>query len=431
MGASMFHDGIAPALAFTSLLAARMTCRHLGIQAHTFPALLSLSPNLLDIFMQPTPSTQMAREDRNGPRCSNSWRPWDGLLQSEDERVPWRDHTMPSDEYDGFRAGAAERSSYIIHRSPADYDHNIGMSNSRPRTPESKGEAFNNPNLIPVITHRSQAVGPVGRVWHEERLPQIWHPSVDELIRRTEHAYDLVLNYERDAKGGQRWMPEDIEKIRKVGVRLHQDIFALRRRQRDIAEQGDRDKVMMQQIKKEANSLKLLCERIQQAINKYEQKCGFELLRDGVYAQDEDGNFYKPTAPQRYLDEGGYLQNAPTSYTEHEEYHHAYEEYHRHVQSLPSSDKYTSRSSQSNRNFDATSQTILSTRTKSKSSRPEVEVKRHSQRVDRVRDGRISKSRQHTSSSNAHPPVSPHHKVPANPPSSPTPPIVSQISSLP
>jgi hypothetical protein len=427
----MFHDGVlALAPAFTSLLAAKMTWRHLGFQAHPFPALSSLSPNPLGISTRPAPTAQMTREDRNGPRCSNSWRPWDGPLQSGDERAPWQDHTIPSDEHDRFRAGAAERSSFITHRSLADYDHDMGLPNSRPHTPESKGEAFNNPNLIPVITRRSQTVGASGRVWQEERLPQIWHPSVDELIRRTEHAYDLVLNYERDSHGGQRWIPEDIAKIQKIGKHLHPDAFALRCRQRDIAEQGDRDKVMMQRIKKEANSLKLLCERIQQAISKYEQKCEFELLRHGVYAQDEDGNFYKPTAPQHYLDEGGYLQNAPASYTEHEEYYHSYEEYHRHAQSLPSSDRYTSRPQQSNRKFDATSQTILPTRTKPKSSHPEVEVRRRSPRVDRVRDSRISKSQKHPQPSKAHPPAPPHHKVPANPLSSLTPPLFSSVSSL-
>ena len=409
--------------AFTSLLAAKMTRRRLGFQAYPFPALPSLSLSPLDISEQPAPSAQMTHEERNEPRCSNSWRPWDGPLQSKDKSAPRRGHTMSSDERDRFRSGATEHSSYTTHRSPADYDHNMGLPNSRTHTPESKGEAFNNPNLIPVTTR--------GRIWREERLPQIWHPSIDDLIRRTQNAYDLVLNYERDAKGGQRWTPDDIAKIRNVGKHLHSDVLALRCRQRDIAEQGDRDKLMMQQIKKEANSLKLLCERIQQAISKYEQKCGLELLRHGAYAQDEDGSFYKPTAPQRYLDEGGYLQSAPTSYTEHEEYHHVYEEYRHHAQSVPFSDRYISRPPQSNRSFDATSQTILPTRTKPKSSLPEAEDRRHSPRVDRVRDGRVSKSRPHTSSSKAHPTASLHHKVPANPPSSSTTPLFSSIFSLP
>ncbi|KAG9199733.1 hypothetical protein G6514_007958 [Epicoccum nigrum] len=281
----------------------------------------------------------------------------------------------------------------------------MGLPDSCPHTPVSKGEAFKNPNLIPVISFRSQTVGASGSKGQEVQLPQIWHTSLDDLMRRTAHAYDLVLNYERDAAGGQRWMPEDIEKIRKVGKHLHSDMFALRRRQRHVAEQGDRDKVMMQQIKKEANSLKLLCERIQQAINKYEQKCEFELLRHGVYARDEDGNFYKPTAPQQYLDEGGFVQSVPESHFEHGEYYHLTEEHRRHAQSVPFSDRYTSRPPQSNRTFDSTLQNIPPHGTTADVRRSQSRS-RHwapSPRVDRVLDDRVSKSRRHTPSSKARP----------------------------
>ena len=183
--------------------------------------------------------------------------------------------------------------------------------------PEPPAEPFRNPNLIPVVPHRSRlskVYSPVREFYQdeeqeEERLPQIWHTSIDDLVRRTAHDYDLVMNYERDAKGGQRWLPEDIATIRNVGKHLHGDIFALRRWQRVVAEQGDQDRKMMTYIKMNVNSLKLLCERVQRVINKYEQKCEFELLRDGVYAQDEDGNFYKPTSPQQHVAEGGHLQD--------------------------------------------------------------------------------------------------------------------------
>lgn len=115
------------------------------------------------------------------------------------------------------------------------------------------------------------------------------------------------MNYERDAEGGQRWLPEDIATIRAVGKSLHRDIFALMRRRRVIAGLGDQDsKDLMTQAKSAANVVKLLCERVQSAINKYEQKCEFELLRDGVYERDEDGNFYKPTVPQGYVVEADF-----------------------------------------------------------------------------------------------------------------------------
>lgn len=150
----------------------------------------------------------------------------------------------------------------------------------------------------------------------EEQLPQIWHHSIGDLIRRTAYDYDLVMNYERDAEGGQRWLPADIAHIRNVGKNLHRDIFALRRWQRIVAQQGDQDKTMMMHIKREANFMKLLCERVQSAIARHEQKCTVELLRDGVYAQDEDGNLYNPTTPQEFIADGGYLHNVPPASNE-------------------------------------------------------------------------------------------------------------------
>ncbi|KAJ4381787.1 hypothetical protein N0V86_003152 [Didymella sp. IMI 355093] len=183
---------------------------------------------------------------------------------------------------------------------------------------------FKNPNLMPVVPRLAQTAQPSLPVREleqheeieEERLPQIWHTSIDDLIRRTAHDYDLIMNYERDAEGGQRWTPGDITHIRDVGKDLHRDIFALRRWQRVVAQQGDQDKTVMMHIKREANFVKLLCERVQSVIVKYEQKCNLELLRDGVYAQDEDGNLYKPTTPQDLVAEGGYPRNVPQSSNE-------------------------------------------------------------------------------------------------------------------
>jgi hypothetical protein len=183
--------------------------------------------------------------------------------------------------------------------------------------PEPPAETLRNPNLISVVLRRSRLskVSSPAREFHQdeeqedERSPLIWHTSFDDLVRRTAHDYDLVMNYERDAEGGQRWLPEDIATIRNVGKHLHGDIFALKRWQRVVAEQGDQDKKVMMYINRDAKFLKLLCERVQRAINKYEQKCGFELLRDGVYAQDENGNFYKPIPSQQHVAEGGFLQD--------------------------------------------------------------------------------------------------------------------------
>ncbi|KAF1930086.1 uncharacterized protein M421DRAFT_3840 [Didymella exigua CBS 183.55] len=257
----------------------------------------------------------MAREARRGPRCSNSWRPSDGALS------PQTGHPQP--QQSPAPPERPERSSHarIPHPSTRQYLNFCQRMtpHSTHATPEPPVQTFKNPNLMPVVLrhfHQARPFTPNEDLpWAEtpedERLPQIWHTSIDELIRRTARGYDLVMNYERDAEGGQRWTPGDIARIRDVGKTLHRDIFALKRWQRVVAQQGDQDKNMMMHIKREVNFTKQLCERVQRAIVRYEQKCELELLRDGTYAQDEDGKIYKPIAPQEFVAEGGYLQDVP------------------------------------------------------------------------------------------------------------------------
>ncbi|KAF3006836.1 hypothetical protein E8E13_010660 [Curvularia kusanoi] len=256
-------------------------------------------------------AAQLPRHDEKGPRCRNSWRPSDGPLLPQDARIPQRRNAIaePSDNT-RYRAEAAARSRHLTSWGSTAYDQRAEVSTTGTQQSQPSTEPFRNPNLIPVVSRRSQTTSASGSPESEMPLPQVWHPSLDDFIRRTANAYDLVMNYERDAEGGQRWVSKDIAKIRKAGKTLHSDIFALRHLQQQVAQQGDKDEYFIMKIKREANKLKLLCERVQQAISKHEQKCELELLRDGVYAQDEDGNFYKPTSPQRYMDEGGFLQNA-------------------------------------------------------------------------------------------------------------------------
>ncbi|KAF3040558.1 hypothetical protein E8E12_009488 [Didymella heteroderae] len=255
----------------------------------------------------------MARGNQREPRCSNSWRPSDGPL-SPQAGPPQREQSPVP-----FECSDRLSVTHTPHPGTRPYsmvDQGLTPDSTR-ATPESPFQTFKNPNLMPVVPRHPQtaqtslAADGVGQFKEieEERLPQIWHTSIDDLIRRTAHDFDLVMNYRRDAEGGQRWTPGDIAHIRDVGKNLHRDIFALRRWQRVVAQQGDQDKIMMMHIKREANFVKLLCERVQSAISKYEQKCNLELLRDGVYAQDEDGNLYKPTAPQEYVVEGGHLHD--------------------------------------------------------------------------------------------------------------------------
>lgn len=258
-------------------------------------------------------------------RCQNSWRPSDGPLTPQagnlrqQQRSPWQsDLSTPSCKITRVPCSSssqAPRAGFGVSKLPCLQHSSSATTHAtlEPRGPQ----AFNNPNLIPVTHPRAQSTAVIaleaGRPQDEqldsERLPQIWSPTINDLIRRTAHDYDMIMNYERDAEGGQRWLPEDIAIIRDVGKHLHGDIFALRRRQRTLADQGDQDKKMMIQIKRDINLLKLQCERVQEAIHKYEQKCNFELLRDRAYAQDEFGNFYMPIAPQPFASEGRFFQD--------------------------------------------------------------------------------------------------------------------------
>jgi hypothetical protein len=262
----------------------------------------------------------MGRGNQRELRCSNSWRPSDGPLSPQSGPPQRRQLPVQLERLDRFS---------IVHAPQPDTQQYSNIDQRpTPRSthaiPEPPIHTFKNPNLMPVAPRRSQLAqsslpteesGQYEKI-EEERLPQVWHPSIDDLIRRTAHDYDLIMNYERDAEGGQRWLAADIAHIRNVGKNLHRDIFALRRWQRVVAQQGDQDKIMMMHVKREANFVKLLCERVQSAIAKHEQKCNLELLRDGAYAQDEDGNLYKPTTPEEFGAEGGYLHNVPLSSNE-------------------------------------------------------------------------------------------------------------------
>lgn len=331
--------------------------------------------------------------NQQGPRCRNSWRPSDHPLYQQDLRQ--------------------QRSP--VRLDPSSQSLRPATSRTSRTTPEPPSQMLKNPNLIPVMPRYPQSTAltsPIagrdqGYEQEEEparkRLPQIWHPSIDDLIRRTAHDYDLVMNYERDAEGGQRWLSEDVARIRDIGRHLHNDIFALRRWQRVVAEEGDQDKTMIQKIKRDANFLKLLCERIQKAINKYEQKCGIELLKNGVYAQDEDGNFYKPTSPQQYMAEGGFLQEVahPSIETTEDDILGRLYGHNQHVH-LPEEH-------QRNPTFDSASSQPPFPKPNSK---PAYQTP---PRNDRVLSGRISKPHQDPPSSNATPLPQPSPKQnPAN-----------------
>ncbi|KAH6633354.1 hypothetical protein C7974DRAFT_452614 [Boeremia exigua] len=350
----------------------------------------------------------MTYERQQVPRRRKSWRTSDAR-SSQSTRQTLRQQSPES--YVSVRqptstwaqSGAWTASKHGEHPEPA----------TTPVTSVPPAHAFQNPNLIPVNPRRSYAARnalPVETSQHdtnldEQRLPQIWNTSIDDLIRRAAHEYDLVMNYERDAEGGQRWLPEDVARIRRTGKDLHRDIFALRRWRHVVAEQGDQDKDMMIRIKREANLLKLLCERVRRAINTYEQKCEFELLRDGVYAQDEDGSFYKPIAPQPFMVADGYFQHPPRPRTEYENEYSRYPPFDYKAAQFEVSNTNISQSTTPWKDpfslhlkhglpFDVASQTSLSSELKADSicKNSESSYQPTPRRLDSVPDRRISKT---------------------------------------
>lgn len=376
----------------------------------------------------------MTREQiQREPRCQNSWRPSDGPLSPQAGGLRLRRRSpLQSESTTPSRTRAQVSQPVCTQPSRTGYD--VFTASTQPYDQRSKpitvhdapeqgsSQVFKNPNLIPVVPRRKQSATALppeaGRQLDEEleqaRLPQIWNPAIDDIVRRTAHDYDMVMNYKRDAEGGQRWMPEDVATIRDVGKHLHRDIFFLRRWQRVVAEEGDQNKNMIIQIKRDANLVKLQCERVQRAINKYEQKCEFELLRDGVYAQDEDGNFYRPTAPQRHMTAGGFLRDVARSSIESTGHDTSNRQYARDKSAYHSDDHHdytpasTSRfqtppeSQQPKRTppFDFTSRDLpfdISKREAASQTTP------HHDPSDRVQGGRISKTHRDPSSGKAIP----------------------------
>jgi|SRR5690242_11523361 len=362
----------------------------------------------------------MVYKNQRGPRCRNSWRPSDGPPAREHEEPQRSPIAKPQAPSLWSSSTRAQRSVWTW----SDYNKRSILATTLAK-PEPPDRTFKNPNNVPVAPRCSYTArlpppalrSQPERKLDDEPLPQIWRQSIDDLIRRTAHDYDLVMNYERDAEGGQRWLPEDIATIRDVSKSLHRDIFALMRRRRVIAGLRDQDsKDLMTQAKSAANLVKLRCERVQSAINKYEQKCEFELLRDGVYEQDEDGNFYKPIVPQPYVVEADF-QDFPYRSSEYGEAYspgrRCYNEQRQHEDSRrdilgaqPLPEVHLSSQPIDLRDLNSAFQAPSFDEHEHENAHPRSEGVRQaarqadSSRSDRVYSGRISKSHQDKSSGN-------------------------------
>jgi hypothetical protein len=97
--------------------------------------------------------------------------------------------------------------------------------------------------------------------------------ELDSLMSRTARAYDLVINYERDSYGGQRWSRSDIAHIYKTGKELHGKIRVFKSSQRSQAAS-----LNLEQLDRMGDEVRKLCETVQRAIKETENVAAVQIL---------------------------------------------------------------------------------------------------------------------------------------------------------
>lgn len=105
--------------------------------------------------------------------------------------------------------------------------------------------------------------------------PKLWPSDLDELINRTQRAYDLVCNYEAESCGGKRWVPEDIWFIREAGKDLEKQAQGLHHWRRIIGFHGTDKRDLMAKVKEDIVVTRALCLRVTNLINETEQECTY------------------------------------------------------------------------------------------------------------------------------------------------------------
>jgi hypothetical protein len=106
--------------------------------------------------------------------------------------------------------------------------------------------------------------------------PQLWPPTLDDLIGPVMRAYDVVVNYERDCPTGTRWSKAGIDRVHKLGKYLHADVGVLRGWKRQVHEFGDADARMMRKITEDWQRVEKTCLEVKRAIDEEEVRAGVE-----------------------------------------------------------------------------------------------------------------------------------------------------------
>jgi hypothetical protein len=107
----------------------------------------------------------------------------------------------------------------------------------------------------------------------EDYDSQLCDAELESLMSRTARAYDLVINYERDSYGGQRWSSSDIAHIYKNGKELHGKIRVFKSWRRSRAAG-----LNLAQVDGKVEEMRKLCETVQRAIKETENVAAVQIL---------------------------------------------------------------------------------------------------------------------------------------------------------
>jgi len=158
-----------------------------------------------------------------------------------------------------------------------------------PDTPPSLNyDGMANPNRISIVPRkRSHSPTPSptpAPAPDRDDGPQLWPPSLDDLMGQTTRAYDLVINYAKDCPRGGRWTTESIKRIHEVGKHLHNDVGVLRSWKRQVHELGEHDEDMMRKISQDVEGVERLCMRVKRVIGEEEN------VPENQKQREEDGD---------------------------------------------------------------------------------------------------------------------------------------------
>jgi len=99
----------------------------------------------------------------------------------------------------------------------------------------------------------------------------VFDKDLDLFFSRTLRAYELVRSYRRDCVRGTRWTRNGVEAVRRLGIDLHDNVFSLRRRQREFEQRRERGELEMEDIRDEVQKVRRYCEDVMDLINNLER----------------------------------------------------------------------------------------------------------------------------------------------------------------